>query len=859
MPRSRSKRPTAPPGGSLADPLLLKADLSRWAGVGIARGGRRAALLGQVEVLRLVSDGRTVEARVRDLGRSPYRVKVVVEDGSLACRCTCAHESPCKHAVAAIEALRFPRPDLKSGAERARSARRAGRTARGRGRILHQPARPQGWVLTRDERVELAREIEVLDRRNRARKTQASVKRVPGKGGPPRFRVDGREPEAPYTVVLRGIKAQLGACTCPDFGKNELATCKHVERARNWFSKRRKRLPKNVLSLWWRPRDWPSEVPDPLREIRLDAPDNGIPSTLRRYFDPEGWLKAPAPPRASSEWAREAVEASARVARHHGWVWDLDAAVERRIEGATRDEARTGRLACVERDGEIWNRIVPGLGMRLHPYQEHGALFLARGGRAFLADDMGLGKTVQAIAAALFLREAVGARKALVVCPASLKHQWRSEIEKACGEQAVVLEASRLRRLEAYDEWHDGFLVLNYELVLRDLDRIREVAPDLIILDEAQRIKNWDTKTAKAVKRLDSPYAFILTGTPLENRLVELHSLVEFLHRRALGPRWRLFPFHAVTDPDDRVLAYEGLDVLRHRLSDFFLRRERETVLDQLPERTDNTFWTGMTAVQRRAYRKQAARVAGLMSKKQLMTPHDVRALLQTLTMMRILCNAWAQHAWSDFEQRLANPAPATAGEIRSLHSPKLEEFVRVLEDLLEESTSKVVVFSQWERMLRLAQFTARELLERRDEHSEIFHGGLDSRSRRRLLERFRELPDFRVLFSTDAGGLGLNLQDSASIVVNLEVPWNPAVLEQRIGRVHRLGQLRSVQVLHFVTRDAIEERVRKVVEGKRALFEGLLIDEADRVVVGHSGGQVSLVEQVQRLLDRPEDEQGET
>jgi len=480
-------------------------------------------------------------------------------------------------------------------------------------------------------------------------------------------------------------------------------------------------------------------------------------------------------------------------------------------------------------------------------------------GRAFLADDMGLGKTVQAIAAALFLREAVGARKALVVCPASLKHQWRREIERACGEQAVVLEASRLQRLEAYDDWHDGFLVLNYELVLRDLDRIREVAPDLIILDEAQRIKNWDTKTAKAVKRLESPYAFILTGTPLENRLVELHSLVEFLYHRALGPRWRLFPFHAVTDPENRVLAYEGLDVLRHRLSDFFLRRERATVLDQLPERTDNTFWTGMTAVQRRAYRKQAGRVAGLLSKKQLLSPADVRALLQTLTTMRILCNAWAQHAWSDFEERLANPAPATPGELRALHSPKLEEFVRVLEDLLEESTTKVVVFSQWERMLRLAHFSVRELLERRDEHAEIFHGGLDSRARRRMLERFRDRPEFKVLFSTDAGGLGLNLQDSASIVVNLEVPWNPAVLEQRIGRVHRLGQLHSVQVLHFVTRGAIEERVRQVVESKRALFEGLLIDEADRVVVGHTGGQVPLVEQVQRLLDHPEDDPDET
>jgi SNF2 family DNA or RNA helicase len=157
--------------------------------------------------------------------------------------------------------------------------------------------------------------------------------------------------------------------------------------------------------------------------------------------------------------------------------------------------------------------------------------------------------------------------------------------------------------------------------------------------------------------------------------------------------------------------------------------------------------------------------------------------------------------------------------------------------------------------MLRLAWFSVRELLARREERADIFHGGLDSRARRRLLERFREQPEFRVLFSTDAGGLGLNLQDSASIVVNLEVPWNPAVLEQRIGRVHRLGQLRSVQVLHFVTRGALEERVRQVVEGKRALFEGLLIDEADRIVVSPREGQASLVEQVQRLLDHPEDE----
>ena len=848
---SRKKPATSAPA---AHPVLLSMPLDDWAGKGVARGGRRSALLGRVESLRLVYEGKGLEAFVRDVGPSPHRVTVRVQDGHLVGRCTCAQDDgkPCKHVVAAVEALRFPRPVVRS----ATGARRAGRTARGRGRVLNQPPRPSGWVLTSDERTDLARDEEYQDRRRRARKEQAEVRRLSGHGGPPRFRIGGREPEAPYTIVLRGAKADIGSCTCPDYDKNELGTCKHVERARNWFSRKRKRLPRNVMSLWCRPRSWVREVPTVLREIRIDPPVEAIPGTLARYFDAEGWLREPPASTPPSAWAREAAEAAESTARDHGWRWELDAGVTQRIERAQLDESQAELLSRVEIGGEIWNRIVPGLGMKLHPYQEHGAFFLARQGRAFLADDMGLGKTVQAIAASLLLREAAGARRVLVVCPASLKHQWRREIAKTCGEVASVLEVNQAVRLETYERWDEGFLILNYELVLRDLDAIRKAAPDLVILDEAQRIKNWETKTAKAVKRLDSPFAFILTGTPLENRLVELHSLVEFLHPRALGPRWRLFPFHAVTDPDGRVLAYEGLDVLRARLEGFFLRREREAVLDQLPERTDNTFWTEMTHAQRRAYRRQASRVAKLLSSGQPLTASEVRVLLRELTSMRILCNAFGQYAWSDYQRRVTSGAPATAEEVRLLHSPKLEEFARVLEDLLEDSESKIVVFSEWERMLRLARFSVGELLARREETADVFHGGLDGKARRRILKSFRESPEFRVLFSTDAGGLGLNLQDSASIVVNLEVPWNPAVLEQRIGRVHRMGQRRSVRVLHFVTKDAIEERVRQVVETKKALFDGLLVDEVDRVVIDPRS-QATILERVRHLVDDSDDGAG--
>jgi SNF2 family DNA or RNA helicase len=294
------------------------------------------------------------------------------------------------------------------------------------------------------------------------------------------------------------------------------------------------------------------------------------------------------------------------------------------------------------------------------------------------------------------------------------------------------------------------------------------------------------------------------------------------------------------------VLAYEGLDVLRRRLAGIFLRRERRTVMDQLPERTENTFWTGMTPAQRRPYRRHAAAAIALIARGEALRPEEARYLFRALTAMRILCNAWAQYAWAEFAPRLqATPRP----DPQDLHAPKLEEFARVFEDLLDASDEKIVVFSQWERMLRLAEFVTREALERRDLRAEVFHGGLRSRDRERVLEEFRVDPSLRVLFSTDVGGLGLNLQDAASIVVNLEVPWNPAVLEQRIGRVHRLGQRRSVQVLHFVTRGAIEERVRQVVQDKRALFDGLLVDEAD-VVVFDERARSSFVERIRRLLE---------
>jgi superfamily II DNA or RNA helicase len=837
-----------------AHPLLLDTDLAGWAGTGVARGGRRDALLGRVETLRMSLDGRTLDGSVRGNRPLPYRVEVRVADRGLDASCTCSTEPgpPCRHAVAVVEALRFPTPR-----RRPTGRARAGRPGQGRGRIVRHARAAPGFVLLggaeptrpREERLAQAREEEVAQRRLRARRRRHRVRERPPDEGPPRYDVGPHDAVAPETVTLRG--AELAACTCADFASNEIGTCEHVERVRTARARQRKgdraTVPGRLVSLWRLPRAWSEEAPDPLREVRIDVPAGTAPPDP---FGADGWLVPPPAGVARASWLRGAAHAARAWSLAGGRVWDLDPAVDEVASEVEAADALRARLDGGGAGADAWSDVRRSLRLSLHPYQEEGSLFLARRGRAFLADDMGLGKTVQAIAAALLLRRTAGAERALVVCPASLKHQWQHEIAKCCGEEATVVEHGPEARRMAWGSWKRGFLVVNYELVLRDLADIRATNPDLVILDEAQRIKNWSTATARAVKRLDSPFAFVLTGTPLENRLHELHSLVEFLHPRALGPRWRLLPFHAVTDARGRVVAYEGLDVLRRRLDGFFLRRERRAVLDQLPERTDNTYWTGMTATQRRPYRRHAATAAALSSARRPLESKQMRALLRALTSMRILCNAHAQYAWDRHAARLADPRPPDRNELRALHSPKLEEFARVLEDVLDASDRKVVVFSQWERMLRLAWFVVRELLEQRDLTAGLFYGALTGRARASLLDEFRTDPAFRVLFSTDSGGLGLNLQE-ASVVVNLEVPWNPAVLEQRIGRVHRLGQRRSVQVLHLVTRDAIEERVLRVVEDKRALFDGLLVDEQD-VVVLDDRARSSFLERVSSLVDAP-------
>jgi superfamily II DNA or RNA helicase len=620
---------------------------------------------------------------------------------------------------------------------------------------------------------------------------------------------------AAYRVALRGPGLFDNYCSCPDFARNTLGTCKHIESLLARVGRRRS-------SRYERERASLSLHYGESLGVRLNPPGNPTPALQRiaaRYFDGNGLLLRKQYGRFADILGEvRSIDDTAvvytDVLEYVDRVNELDQGL--RWERQQLRKLQAGNLAL---DGLVKTK--------LFPYQMRGALFAGGRGRVVLADDMGLGKTVQAIAAAELLRRRHGIERALVIAPSSVKYQWKTEIERFTDLSVQVVDGLIPQRKKLYAQ-PAFFNLINYELVLKDLERIQALGADLIILDEAQRIRNWTTATARSVKQLKSRYAIVLTGTPLENKLQELYSVVEFVDGRLLGPAFRFLHEHVETDESGKLIGYRGLGRIHKQLEPVLLRRTRKEVLHELPERTDQIFHVPMTKQQAEPYWEQHDILAKLLHKwrrQGWISEIDMRRITCCLQNMRMLCNSTYLF---DKETNV---------------SPKLEEFREIIRELTLEEGRKVVVFSEYERMTRLAG----EVLKKLGIAFVSLHGGVPSPKRGALMKRFREDPACMVFLSTDAGGVGLNLQ-TASAVINFEPPWNPARLEQRIGRVHRMGQLHPVQVVHMLTEDSIEERVWETLRLKKALFAGVFDSAADEVNF-EKLGRKSMLESLEAVL----------
>jgi SNF2 family DNA or RNA helicase len=454
--------------------------------------------------------------------------------------------------------------------------------------------------------------------------------------------------------------------------------------------------------------------------VRVSNGPHKLPRVLRKWFDAEGRLADVPPERVcpALQQLRDTDLPQIRISQEvNSWLED------RRRTGERKQLRHEYELKVHRGQWPAHETKVP-----LFPYQREGMLHLAFTERALLADEMGLGKTIQAIAACALLHRLGQACRVLIVTPASLKTEWEEQIRRFTDLSYQLVFGSRRERLKAYTissldpATNAFFTIVNYEQMLADaLEVNARLRPDIVVLDEAQRIKNWSTKTAQAVKGLRSRYAFVLTGT----------------------------------------------------------QQEQEK-------------------------------------------------LLRELAMLRMICDT----------NYILDP--------QDQECPKLVELEKVLEEC-RENDAKVLVFSEWGRMLELVRGLCQEL-----DIGFAWHTGRVPQLRRRAeINTFKNDPCCRVFLSIDSGSTGLNLQN-ASVVINCDLPWNPAKLEQRVARAWRKNQTRPVTVINLVAENTLEHRMLDTLAHKQALADGVLDLKGDLTEIKLRGGRQAFLAKLQQLMGRP-------
>ncbi len=471
----------------------------------------------------------------------------------------------------------------------------------------------------------------------------------------------------------------------------------------------------------------------------------------------------------------------------------------------------------------------------LYDYQKEGINFALFKKHSIIADEMGLGKTVQAIGAALLKKHVFGFTKTLIVCPASLKDQWKNEIEKFTDEKALVINGTPEERSVQYKDETYFFFIVNYETVLRDHLAMNRAGVDFLILDEAQRAKNYETKTASSLKRIEAKHKLIITGTPIENKLIDIFSIIGILDPAFLGPLWEFSYQHCLFDPEkqNKINGYYDLQKLNKKLEHILVRREKRKVISQLPNVRQIDIPVNLSPLQGEYHASYAKGLSQIIRKK-FLTPYDLQRMQLLLANMRMVCDS------------------TYLIDEETNESPKLDELKYMLLEKLDVPgrESKIIIFSEW---IKVHKLIGKLLLENNIGFIEL-NGQIPVKYRGELIRKFECNPQFKVFLSTEAGGSGLNLQ-VADTLINFELPWNPAKKNQRIGRIDRIGQKSAnLTIYNFITRNSIEQQIASGLLVKQSLFDGVLGDNTTTNFVDFSTkGRSQFIKQLEEFIANSE------
>ncbi|WP_044268116.1 DEAD/DEAH box helicase [Bacteroides timonensis] len=642
-------------------------------------------------------------------------------------------------------------------------------------------------------------EWQIALRRQAVAKEQFAISEMNRKEYPGYYQVVNPVSHNEYRVVYRGQESPWNYCSCMDFKTNQLGTCKHLEAVGIWLKESRKRVCRDVPPYTSVYLSYKGERKVCLR-IGTDNAEE-FRRLAEPYFTPEGVLR-PEALDTVTDFLRDAL----RLNDTFRWYSDaLSFILEK------RDAKRRQQLLSEVASDAVLDVLLKA---KLYPYQKEGIRFAFRAGKSVIADEMGLGKTIQAIGTAELMRKQNLISSVLIVCPTSLKYQWKKEIERFTDAKAVVVEGNHLARKKLYDAG-EFYKIVSYNGVCNDIKILKSLYTDFLIMDEVQRLKNWNTQISKAARHIESEYAVILSGTPLENKLEELYSIMQFVDQYCLGPYYQFMDSTVVKSETGKIISYKNLNAIGEQMKDVLIRRRKKDVALQLPGRMDKILFVPMTEQQRAMhdeYQTVVSQIVYKWTRARFLSEKDRKRLLLMLSQMRMICDS------------------SYILDQKSRYDTKVEETMNILKTVFDSGDEKVVIFSQWERMTRLVAAELDTLGVR----YEYLHGGVPSEARKNLVDNFTEQPESRVFLSTDAGSTGLNLQ-AASILINLDLPWNPAVLEQRIARIYRIGQKKNIQVINLVASQTIEERMLSTLNFKSSLFEGILDNGEDVIFLEDS------------------------
>jgi SNF2 family DNA or RNA helicase len=421
-----------------------------------------------------------------------------------------------------------------------------------------------------------------------------------------------------------------------------------------------------------------------------------------------------------------------------------------------------------------------------YPYQMEGIAFLMPRTGALLADEMGLGKTMEAILSLRLLFHTGVIRKALIVCPKPLVVNWTRELRMWAEDVPFeVIGGSYEQRKASWTVSNCPLKLVNYELLTRDVELATDesVQFDIVVLDEAQRIKSRESKTAQVVRGLHRRRSWALTGTPIENRPEDLINIFAFVEEGRIPP----------DTPVKQLAKIAG---------EYILRRTKEDVLDDMPPKVIRDTFIELSPAQREAY--DLAEKEGVIHLNDLGDTVTVQHVFELVMRLKQICN---------FDPRTGQSA-------------KLEQ---LMADLMEvaESGRKAIVFSQWVEPLEVIARAVAPLGPLQ------YHGKISPRERQAILDQFKaDRTKHVILMSYATGSVGLNLQFT-NYVFLFDRWWNPAVEDQAINRAHRLGQKETVIVSRFITQGTIENRIAEVLEQKRALFNELIAQNGPPPALG--------------------------